>query len=72
MSQKRFSMVLGVALIVLGGISLAASLAGPLFGGGAFWWAPWRHWPVAVALMVAGVMWLLYQSEKSKNSVKED
>lgn len=32
MSQKRFSVVLGLVLIVLGGVSLAANLVGPLFG----------------------------------------
>jgi hypothetical protein len=57
MSQKRFSVVLGLMLIVLGGISLAANLVGPLFGWGMFWWVPWRIWPLVVVAL--GLMFVL-------------
>jgi len=47
-TNRRFSILLGVVLIVLGGLTLAANLVGPLFGWGWWRWMPWRLWPLLV------------------------
>jgi hypothetical protein len=48
---KRFSFLAGGTLILIGALSLAFTLVGPMFGASVWMWGAWRLWPL---LVVAG------------------
>lgn len=49
--SKRFSILVGIALILLGGLALAFNLLVPMLGLNIWHWGAWRLWP----LLVVGV-----------------
>ncbi|MBN2003121.1 MAG: hypothetical protein JXA21_07160 [Anaerolineae bacterium] len=57
MNNKRFSVLLGALLIVIGGFALMANLTGWLFDWGVWWWVPWRLWPLL--LIVIGLFFVV-------------
>ena len=48
---RRVSFLVGVTLILIGGLSLAFTVAMPILGRGMWMWGAWRLWPL---LVVAG------------------
>jgi hypothetical protein len=54
---KRFSVFVGILLILVGGLSLAFNLAEPLLGLSMWHWGVWRLWPLAV--VSAGLLFVV-------------
>lgn len=46
--NKRFSLSVGVVLILVGVLALTSNIAASLLGRGMWRWMPWRLWPLAV------------------------
>ncbi len=46
--NKRFSMLLGVVLMLMGGLLLMSNLVLPMFGIRSWYWGVWRLWPMLV------------------------
>jgi len=46
--NKRFSTIVGIALIVMGLLAVALNVGVPLLGLDIWMWGPWRLWPLAV------------------------
>ncbi|MBN1813691.1 MAG: hypothetical protein JXA14_17760 [Anaerolineae bacterium] len=46
--SRRFSILMGVLLILIGGLALAFTLAMPMLGISVFRWGSWRLWPLVV------------------------
>jgi len=54
--SRRFSILAGVTLVLLGGISLAFTLVMPLLGASVWMWGAWRLWPLLI--VVAGLLFM--------------
>jgi len=48
---KRFSSLAGGTLILIGALSLAFTLVGPMFGASVWMWGAWRLWPLLVVAL---------------------
>ncbi len=47
--NKRWLLIAGVGLVLLGGLALSSTILFRLFGVDVWgWWAPWRFWPILV------------------------
>jgi hypothetical protein len=46
--SRRFSILMGVLLILMGGMALAFTLVMPMLGMSVFRWGSWRLWPLVV------------------------
>jgi hypothetical protein len=46
--SRRFSILMGVLLILMGGLALAFTLVMPMLGGSLLHWGSWRLWPLVV------------------------
>lgn len=46
--NRRFSILMGILLILMGGLALAFTLAMPVLGISVFRWGSWRLWPLVV------------------------
>ena len=55
--SKRFSFLAGVALILIGLLSLAFTLVAPVLGMGVWMWGAWRLWPLLV--VAAGLLFVV-------------
>ena len=43
--NRRFSILVGIILILMGGLSLAFNLVVPALGTNVWYWGGWRLWP---------------------------
>jgi hypothetical protein len=46
--NKRFSILVGITLILMGGLALAFNLVVPMLGLNIWYWGAWRLWPLLV------------------------
>jgi len=49
--NKRYSRIVGIALILMGLLAVALNVGVPLLGLNTFMWGPWRLWPLAIVGM---------------------
>jgi hypothetical protein len=55
--NKRFSLMAGIALLLVGALAFASNIAVSLFGLDVWRWAPWRLWPLGVVAL--GLLFVL-------------
>ena len=55
--NRRFSLLIGIAFILIGLLSLAFTLVMPMLGLGVWMWAAWRLWPLVV--VAAGLLFVI-------------
>jgi len=55
--SRRFSLLIGIAFILIGLLSLAFTLVMPMLGMGVWMWAAWRLWPLVV--VAAGLLFVI-------------
>jgi hypothetical protein len=55
--NNKFSVLVGVSLILMGLLALAFTLLAPLVGLGVWHWGPWRLWPLTVVCV--GLLFVL-------------
>jgi hypothetical protein len=48
MMNRRFSILVGIMLILIGGLALALNLVMPMLGLDMWYWGAWRLWPLVV------------------------